>query len=200
MPDPVDDVRRAYDQIADAWAEARQGFRSRKYVERAVEGLAPGARILDVGCGHGLPIARFLVDQGFDVTGFDVSEAQIEHARENVPEAHFRVGDMRSIRMKVEPFDAIIAWDTVFHVPRDEHAAVFLRFAQWLKPGGRILLAIGGTADEFRAEMLGVEMFYSANTPREEREALAAAGFRLRLLEVDDPSSRGHVALIAEWG
>jgi trans-aconitate methyltransferase len=196
--DPVDEVRRAYDRLAEAWQSVPRDFGSRRYVEQLVAGLPAGSRILDLGCGNGLPITRFLADRGFRVTGVDISPEQLRHARENVPEARFLLGDMRSVAID-DTFHAIVAWDAVFHVPRRDHAGLFLRFAQWLEPGGQVLLAVGATAGEFSAPMMGVDLFFAANTPQQERKALRDAGFELRLLEVDDPSSRGHVALLARW-
>jgi SAM-dependent methyltransferase len=53
-------------------------------------GLAPGARVLDVGCGSGL-LARKLRDAGFAVQGIDASPAMIERARGHEPRADFQV-------------------------------------------------------------------------------------------------------------
>ena len=46
--------------------------------------------IVDLGCGSGIT-SRLFCDAGFDVVGFDLSEAMIEMARERVPEAEFQV-------------------------------------------------------------------------------------------------------------
>lgn len=60
--------------------------------------LEKGVRIVDVGCGQGRH-SVYLAEKGFDVTGLDYAEENIEAARENAPEnAHFIEHDMR------EPF------------------------------------------------------------------------------------------------
>src|SRR5437773_36989 len=68
--------------------------------------LAPGARILDLGCGPGVPTARRHAEQ-FDVTGVDISERQIEAAREAVPSGRFIIADMTDIEFSPASFDAV---------------------------------------------------------------------------------------------
>ena len=95
-------------------------------------------------------------------------------------------------------FDAAVAWDSIFHVPREDHGALFARIARWLRPGGRALLSLGGSdGSAFTAEMFGETFHYSGHAPERARALLCDAGFSIEHWEVDDPSSRGHIAIIA---
>lgn len=195
------DVTAAYDRIAEAWSRARRAeagerFRERRLVDWLVAPLSPGARVLDVGCGCGQPIATYLVGLGVRVTGLDGSARMVELARRAVPEAAVVLGDMRTAEPG-GPFDAIVAWDSVFHLPRAEHAALFARFRSWLRPGGRLLLSLGGSGGEFTAEMLGETFFYGGHEPEEALRLLKGAGFDIEHWEADDPTSRGHIAVLA---
>lgn len=194
----ADRVAEAYDRIAGAWAADRaRSFRERALVERLAAPLAQGAAILDVGCGAGVPIAAHLAAQGLAVTGLDASARMLAAARAAVPSARFVHGDLRTADPG-GPFDAAVAWDCLFHLPRDEHAAVFRRLRGWLRPGGRLLVALGGTASAgFTATMHGETFFYSAHAPAAAMRRLVAAGFEIEHAEVDDPTSRGHLAVLA---
>jgi cyclopropane fatty-acyl-phospholipid synthase-like methyltransferase len=188
-----------YDRIADAWAAARTAFTPglERNLAALIAPLPPGASVLDAGCGSGRPVAHHLDARGLRVTGLDASAALLAHARANVPAATFLHGDLRTADPG-GPFDALVAWDVLFHVPRADHAAVLQRFHGWLHPGGRLLMSAGGSASEdFTSEMFGVPFFYSGHAPEETLRLLAAAGFALERAEVDDPSSRGHVAIRA---
>ncbi len=190
-------TRTPYDQIAAEWHAAPRAFTSKRYVDLLVEGLGPGARVLDVGCGTGEPVARYLVGRGFRVVGVDESEGMLDIARRAVPEADFVRADMCEMELEGR-FAAVLAWDSLFHVERARHAAVFARLAALLEEGGRLLLSAGGTGDEgFTSEMHGRTFFYSAHEPAEAVRLLTSAGFRVELCEVDDPSSRGHLAVLA---
>jgi hypothetical protein len=106
-------------------------------------------------------------------------------------------GDMRATN-PVGPFDAIVAWDSVFHLPRADHPAVSARFYTRLTPGGRVLLSLGVTAEEgFTSGMHGETFFDSGNDPADAMRLLASAGFAVEHREVDDPSPRRHVAALA---
>ena len=107
-------------------------------------GLEPGARILDLACGHGrhsIPLAKL----GFDVTGFDLSQKFLDRARADAVSRGASVrlirGDMRELPFADE-FDAVINIFTAFGYfddPEDDLRAVEgVRRA--LKPGGKFLL------------------------------------------------------------
>ena len=195
-----------YDLIADQWhAQKRaQGYikRALSYVDRIVEDLPRGAKVLDLGCGNGEPVAKHLVERGFRVTGVDESEQMLKFARQTVPEAELIHADMLTVEL-AGTFDAAIAWDSMFHVGRKHHAAIYRKLANALRSGGRVLLSVGGSAptetegEGFTSEMFGQTFYYSGFAPKVARELIEAAGFEIELWEVDDPTSRGHIAVIA---
>ncbi|HEX5845281.1 MAG TPA: class I SAM-dependent methyltransferase [Rhodoplanes sp.] len=84
--------------------------------------LPPGARVLDLGWGAGVPVAR-RTDHGFAVVGIDGSPRQIALTRDTAPRATFMVPDMTTVAFEPMSFDAVTAFYSITHVPRDEHAA-----------------------------------------------------------------------------
>lgn len=180
--DQKETVRRGYDVIADrflAWGAAVVGDPRERFVAMMAEGLAPGARILDLGCGAGIPTTQELADR-FDVTGIDISAEQIARARRNVPAGTFTQGDLASADFASNSFDAIFALYSISHIPRREHADLFCRIAGWLTPGGRFLASLGarGSAD-WEGEWLGVPMFFSNWDAQTNRQLLIDAGLSI---------------------
>ncbi len=93
MTAQADRVVDLYRRHAQAWAAARGAkLRERGWIERFADLLAPSASVLDVGCGSGMPIARYLADQGHPVTGVDSSPEMIALFRPNLPGAPAEVG------------------------------------------------------------------------------------------------------------
>lgn len=190
-------MRSSYDAIAGEWHAGPREFKAKKYVDLIVEGLRPGARILDLGCGTGEPAAAYLVRRGFRVVGVDESAAMLDIARRVVPEAELILSDMCDVQLE-GGFDAVVAWDSVFHVERGRHPALFRKVHGLLAPGGPLLLSTGGTGHAgFTSEMYGHAFFYSGHEPAEVLRLLRAEGFRVELCEEDDSSSLGHLAVVA---
>ncbi|MCH9688445.1 MAG: class I SAM-dependent methyltransferase [Deltaproteobacteria bacterium] len=198
VSDPTAMVRESYDRLGSRFGDARSPTKGLDLVGRAIDGLALGSKVLDVGCGPGVPIMRFLVEQGLAVTGIDVSAQQLRIAAEQVPEADLCVGDICEADIADDTYDAIVAWDSVFHIPREKHGALFDRFARWLRPGGRLLVTGGGSAGEFTDVMLGETFFYSGFDPERVTQLLVVAGFAVVEQVADGRSGRGHVVFIAE--
>ena len=180
-------VRVGYDAIAErylAWSEDVVNDPRARFTDELVRRLPDGARVLDLGCGAGIPSTRLLAER-FEVVGVDASEVQLQLARTNVPKATFVHGDFSDVAFPDESFDGITAFYSISHVPRDEHARLFGRVAGWLKPGGLFLATLG--ADEsagWTGEWLGVPMFFSSHDADENRRLLRGAGLSLVLDEV----------------
>ncbi|MEP7273117.1 MAG: class I SAM-dependent methyltransferase [Acidobacteriota bacterium] len=208
-------MQNSYDQISEQWHASARGQayvdRVLGYVDLVLAGLQPGAGVLDLGCGTGNPIARYIAEKGFLVTGVDQSARMLEIAHNEVPEAVFIHADMVDVELTGK-FAAAIAWDSVFHVERKYHFDIFRKLANALVPGGRLLLSIGGSdsasncedsasdvdpeSEGFTSQMHGHTFFYSGYDPQVARHLLESAGFEIEVWEVDDPSARGHIAVI----
>jgi SAM-dependent methyltransferase len=100
----------------------------------------PGERILDVGCGTGHLTAE-IADAGARVTGVDRSPAMIDQARANFPALEFAVHDACALPYHGE-FDAVFSNAALHWVQPPEAAAAAM--ARALKPGGRLVLELGG--------------------------------------------------------
>ncbi|HET9015928.1 MAG TPA: class I SAM-dependent methyltransferase [Thermomicrobiaceae bacterium] len=185
--DPKAVVARGYDRIGERYAAgalaAPQGPRAR-YLDLLLERLPAGASVLDLGCGVGVPVAEALA-RGFAVTGVDASAHAVTLARRNVPAGRFVQGDMASVDLPAETFDAVVAFYSIIHLPRDEHARVFARIARWLRPGGLFVASLGardlaaGTDEDW----LGVPMYWSHFDAATNRRLVAAAGLTVEWSE-----------------
>src|SRR5215210_6817145 len=114
--------------------------------------LPSGAAVLDLGCGAGVPVTRWLADRGFAVTGVDVSARQLELARKNVPAGTFLKADMTELAFPPESFDGAVAFHSIIHVPRAEQPALLESIHRWLRPGGVFLATMTVSDYEGREE------------------------------------------------
>jgi cyclopropane fatty-acyl-phospholipid synthase-like methyltransferase len=180
-------VERGYDVISDRFLEWRDRIVDdprRAWRDALTSRLKDGARILELGCGAGVPDALLLAEH-FRVTGVDISEEQISRARKNVPNADFIHADFTALELDPRQFDAVAAFYSFNHVPRDLLVQLFGRIRTWLVPGG-LLLASFGTSDteSWTGDWLGTTMFFSSFPPETTRRLLSEAGFELLLDEL----------------
>ena len=85
-----------------------------KYVNKILEHIKKGRKILDVGCGVG-QVANFLEDKGYKVNGIDISPLFIKEARKS-GNAKFSVMDSTKLKFKDNSFDAVISAETLEHI------------------------------------------------------------------------------------
>lgn len=115
-------------------------------------------RILDLGCGNGIPVAKYLSDQSYAVTGVDISEKQIERARALVPLVTFICQDMTALTFKEGTFSAITAFYSIIHIPVVQHHQLLSNIFNWLQSGGYFMATLGSSAwTGWEKDWLGVK-------------------------------------------
>jgi SAM-dependent methyltransferase len=193
--DPKTVVAAGYDRIAErylAWSALRPSEARLRALTLADALIPRDADVLELGCGAGIPMTRTLA-RGRRLTGVDISATQIRLARENVPEATFRQDDMTSLELAAGSFDAVVAFYTLTHVPREELGGLLGRIYGWLRPGGVFIASFGVEDDPGGIESgwLGVDMYFSQFSARVNRRLVAAAGFDIESAEVlTEPEDR----------
>jgi SAM-dependent methyltransferase len=147
--------------------------------------LGRPARVLDLGCGSGLPTAKQLVEAGVEVVGVDESSVMLGLARDQAPGAGYLLRDMRDLSDLGE-FDAAVAFFSLITLPKSDIPSL-LRGVRGLLRGQKLLQVsmVLGDFDEFPISFLGVPVKASAYPPDELRKVVADAGFEtIELREV----------------
>jgi ubiquinone/menaquinone biosynthesis C-methylase UbiE len=179
--DPQAIVESGYDAMAKrylaAFGENVPDDPRVRFVGELAGRLTDGARVLELGCGAGVP-ATALLAQRFDVLGVDISAGQLALAAQRVPSAAFLKADMTSLELPEASFDAVTAFYSFNHIPRAEQQPLLAKIARWLRPGGLLLASFGrgGSADDVEP-WLGVPMFFASHDPVTNTRHLAEAGF-----------------------
>ena len=172
-------VMNGYNTIANDYYTHRDLNKFNGELEEFSKLLPKDAKVLDVGCGAGIPTAKFLVKKGLKVTGIDISETMLKMARKNVPEAEFINKDMTQLDFNENTFDGIISVYALFHVPKQEHHLIFQNFYRILKLGGILLINTGISESEGVSNFFGVPMFWSNNNPDVTLEYVRGSGFSI---------------------
>lgn len=143
--------------------------------------LRPGARVLDAGCGTGLPTARQLAAAGLRVTGIDISPVMLSLARRNVPGATFLELDTMDVSADLGTFDAAVAFFSLLMLPRAEIPGALRRLREVLVPGGLLALSmVEADVDDVPIPFLDAPVRVTGYPPAALREVVTGAGFAIR--------------------
>jgi SAM-dependent methyltransferase len=179
--DHLQTVRAGYDELGAGfgeWGERIEGDPWESFLEELAGRLTDGASVLDLGCGNGAKTARLA--GRFEVVGVDIAEEQLRLARAQAPGATFVQADFAVLEMPAESLDAVTAFYSLVHVPRDQHVDLFARIGRWLRPGGLFLASLSHLGGPDRTEKwLGVDMFFSGFDAETNRRLVREAGFEL---------------------
>jgi SAM-dependent methyltransferase len=162
-------------------------------------GLIPkGGNVLDVGCGGGRD-AQYFTDQGFCVTGIDLSSVMIDYAKQLIPNAEFHVMDVVNINLPEHNYDAIWAQAVLLHLERKDVPKVLDKFYELLRPEGVLHIQVKlGSGTAYVSEKLSgfKERFYTYFSKEEMQKLVTDAGFSIISSVVyEDPIGREGV----EW-
>ncbi|WP_244177827.1 class I SAM-dependent DNA methyltransferase [Streptomyces atriruber] len=148
------------------------------------ETLPAGSRVLDVGCGTGLPTARQLTESGHSVLGTDISAGMLELAGKNVPAAEFRQLDIADLRAEgpggVGRFDGVACFFALLMLPRAEIPEALRLLHGLLWPGGLMELSmVEADLDDAAIPFLGHTIRVSGYLRDELRQVVRNAGFEI---------------------
>ena len=110
------------------------------FVELAAKRLQKQSKVLDVGCGTGKPVAHTLASAGHEVHGIDVSGEMVKIASAEVT-GKFQKADMRKYKPEIL-FDGVFVILSLFQITPGETYSMCYKFAEWLKPGGYVVIGV----------------------------------------------------------
>ena len=161
---------REYDLIADwYWTDRGRTVGVTEALALAAT-LRAGSRILDLGCGNGVPITEALVKADCRVTGLDSSIGMLMHFRHTLSGTPAVRADARQCPFLNGGFDAAISWGMMFHLPPSDQATVLASVSRVLKLGSPFLFTGAEIED---AERIPVQ---EAQTVDVEAEARRCGG------------------------
>jgi SAM-dependent methyltransferase len=168
------------------------------YLDALLSRLPSESRsVLDLGCGAGEPIARYLIDNDCRVLGVDAAPAMIDLCKARFPSMAWMVGDMRSLALG-QRFGAVIAWDSFFHLAADAQRGMFPIFREHVAPRGLLLFTSGPEHGEAIGELYGQPLYHASLAADEYRCLLARNGFEVVQHTLEDPACGGHTVWLAQ--
>ncbi len=194
-----EDILPTYDRVAEGYARARdKSLFERKWLDRMLAHTQPPRRVLDLGCGSGNPIARYLMDRRAQITGVDGSPKMVALFREALPAAHAVHADMRGLDLG-QRFEAILAWNSFFHLSPADQRAMFPVFDAHAAPNAVLMFTAGPRAGEPIGKVQGEPVYHASLAPEEYKTLLDENGFDLLSFTREDPDCNLHTIWMARF-
>ena len=198
MPDDAERIIGLYDRHACFFdAERSRSLFERPWMERFAALLPQHGALLDLGCGPGEPIARHFVEAGYNVTGVDSAPAMIAMSQARFPACDWIVADMRMLALG-RRFDGILAWNSFFHLRREDQRAMFSIFRAHAAPGAALMFTSGPQDVEGITTFAGEPFYHASLSPEEYRALLTANGFAVVKHVSEDPHCNKHTVWLAQ--
>lgn len=176
--------KQAWERVADTFAKRASVEVSRTF-EFFCSELSKRARVLDVGCGTGVPFAKYLVERGHQVVGIDIASRMVQIARMNVPQATFRELSMTDLAYK-EEFAGVVASYTMLMLDPPRFKDVAQKIVNSLMKGGVFYLSLNEPGEEgvdvdgeALVEIMGEPMYSRAYTKEEVCGVFVPLGLKL---------------------
>ncbi len=133
------DESNGYEKVAEAFMSARNPQIGAVTVREWSRTLAPRSAVLDLGCGHGIPVSQALIEKGFTVYGLDASPKLIAAFRKRFPNSPAECSAVENSEYFRRTFDGIVACGLMFLLPADVQSMVIHKIARALNPSGKFL-------------------------------------------------------------
>ena len=187
-----------YKKHARAWTELRGDFLYEKeWLDLFLSLIPVHSTLLDLGCGSGKPIADYLIQQGHTLIGVDSSDVMIAMAQKNFPKQTWVQADMRTVELD-QKFNAILAWDSFFHLTPDDQRQIFAQFAQFSVTNTALMFTSGPMAGEAMGDMFGDALYHASLSQDEYRVLLKQYGFNVVKMVANDVECTGHTVWLAQ--
>jgi len=159
--------------------------------------LPEAGTVLDLGCGSGQPVARYLLDGGLGVVGVDTAPDLLALARQACPEAEWHLHDMRTLDLG-RRFAGVLAWNSFFHLGYDDQRRTFPVFRAHAAPGAPLMFTSGPARGEAVGSYGGEPLYHASLDPAEYRRLLEQHGFAERAHVAQDPTCGGLTVWLAQ--
>ena len=203
MGTDADDIVDIYERHAGAWVRARlqerrlHGLYERGWLDRFCELVSAGRAVLDMGCGAGQPIAAYLIERGFSVTGVDSSKAMIAMFKAHLPGQEALISDMRTLALR-RSFHGVLAWDSFFHLDHDSQRRMFPVFRAHAAPRAALMFTSGTAHGEGIGRLEGDPLYHASLDADEYRQLLDSHDFDVIATVAEDRTCGRRTVWLAQ--
>lgn len=139
MRQTIPDLSNGYDDEAESFIANRSSTIGVSIVRSWAQSLPAETKILEIGCGSGIPITKTLIQEGLEVCAVDASPKLVSAFRHNFPDTPVVCEAAERLHFIDRRFDAVLAWGLIFLLTAEVQKTVIQNIGNVLNGGGRFL-------------------------------------------------------------
>jgi SAM-dependent methyltransferase len=161
----VNDLADLYDVIHQNEQYHKNRGEEKNEIDYISKLIPPRARILDAGCGFGLPFLKYFADNNYRITGTDISLESLKIAKKFAPDANLYVKDTSKLDFDKNTFDLIICLYSIMHLDIEKQKKAFNKIYEMLIPGGYFRINFASKDYTGHDEFAGLRTFNGHSLP-----------------------------------
>lgn len=184
----IEKEAKAYDLIGEKYEKVFGENKAQvAAIKWLIENLSESARVLDLGSGTGVPVAKMLSEAGFEVQGIDISPEMLKIARRKAPLAKFQLMNIEQIDLLPKSVDAIVACFSLLALRKSAILKTLAKVSNILSNNGYFLCSmIEGDSDFTEMPFLGTRVMFSAYQKEELKQILKSYQFKILQMQTVD--------------
>lgn len=190
--DPFDQAKE-FEEFAERYTKIRSTslYDNQNILEKLSNKVnKSSSKVLDLGCGSGLPVTKFFQDKVLELNGVDISKTMIEKAKINVPNANLRVCDILDYQYPESYYDLVISFYCIFAVSIKNQFIVLKNIFTTLKPGGSACFSLLPPFDDKKNDFEGQVTFHDSKfwvaytQPEIYQKRIKEIGFEIEMFDI----------------
>lgn len=177
--------------------ERGKGLLEKKYLDLFLQELPKTRKVLDLGCGTGEPIAKYLIENNCEIHGADYAESMLEICREKFPSHQWFFADMRNLELK-QLYAGIISWGAFFHLNKNQQRECLPMLCRHLEKGGVLMVTVGHENGEVTGTVAGQPVYHSSLSKDEYTQILESNKMEIILFNLQDSECGGLSVFLAK--
>jgi len=178
------DLSNGYEKIASEFISVRNKSLGISLFREWSKSLATPSKVLDIGCGDGIPVTQTVIESGHSVFAIDASKSMIQIFLGNFPDVPAKCEPVEHSNFFNEEFDGVIAIGIIFLLEESAQLSMLRKVVEILRPGGQFLFSAPIELGKWNDILTGEESISLGKDKY--TQALSSAGLQLVRTTLDD--------------
>lgn len=191
------ETQSVYEEHAEDYDQNRgKTLFEKVYLDKFLNFLKGRRKVLDLGCGAGEPIAKYLIENDCLLTGTDYADSMLSICKIRFPDHEWIKADMREIKLE-DTFNGIVSWGAFFHLTQDQQRVSLPKICKLLEADGLLLVTVGHEEGEVSGTVAGKPVYHSSLSKLEYETILEDCGLEVLEFNLQDPACHGFSVFLA---